>query len=869
METKNQSLESVINHWISKQPAWYSAALHVALQGELTPALIDALAVAACKESGIDPGIGSNITLTDYTKADLGSAGASLREVILESITAVSGINAISPDSRLSLAPSGITIVYGNNGSGKSGFSRIIRNACTSRSGSIEILSNVFEDNGKPSATFDARIDGAATRFSWKEGESPYPTFPEIAFFDSTCAAMEIEGKDNTILYVPEVVSSILRLPQIITAVATRIQQCENQLTDKLDTRTLPPDIRNSPKVAALLSCQSESEAIKLVDAALLNQQEEIRRATLPQLIATDPSTEIPKLDRRLAQIKGMRSRLVDLYQCCQKSFIQVYAKALDEFKQAEEAAKAASELASGSSLLEGFGGGVWKTLWEAAREYSDYFAYKGNAFPHLAQGSPCPLCQQPLSIEAISRLATFETYVNGIAEKNLTEKKRELGAIAIRFANAAAAVKSDRAGIGILSTDLARSGMDELIQWLAPIANVPDDNSLAQISELTQVAGTYVRAEIDELEKSLVTLRESQQSGSVENLKAELASLNSSAWIFANRDLLISDSARRELSLGLESVRRKINTRTITALVSTVSKVEVVERMQVAFAGEMKRLNAFGKQVAISTHARAGQEYQRITLEGANASTRQVLSEGEQKIVALAGFFALLDVIPGKSSVILDDPITSLDHLWRAAVAKRIVEEAKTRPVTIFTHEPMFCNAISELSTQQDVPVAYRTVQRRGATTGIVSEGLDWHACNVKQRISALRNTASTLRRRYNAGEFETDAALGKELCICYSDLRSTWERAVESVLLAGVVKRAERPIHTQQLRALSDITDEDIRIVDENMAKCSLLTNAHDDPFTTPDSFPSIQEFEADVKVLDQWRKMVETRRQQARKH
>ena len=48
--------------------------------------------------------------------------------------------------------------------------------------------------------------------------------------------------------------------------------------------------------------------------------------------------------------------------------------------------------------------------------------------------------------------------------------------------------------------------------------------------------------------------------------------------------------------------------------------------------------------------------------------------------------------------------------------------------------------------------------------------------------------------------------------------------------------------------------------------MTKCSLLTNAHDDPPAPPDELPTIQEFEADVDVLENWRKAIEMRRKKS---
>lgn len=869
MEEQKQSLESVINKWVENQPAWCSAALHIALQGAYTDKQVDALAYAACQAQGADLGIENTVELAPYQPEDLGGAGDSQRCVLLESITAESGINAIEQGSKLSAATSGITVVYGNNGSGKSGFSRIMRNSCTSRTGSSEILANVFEGNGAPSATYDAIVDGVPSSFTWKSGESDHPAFPEIAFFDAACAAMEVGDKDNEILYAPGVVSSLMNLPGIVSAVAARIQRRETELTKSITMGHAPQEYRSSARVSELLSCKTRVEAERLVSDAQLSPQEEKRRTELPKLIEADPDVEIPKLERRQAQLASMRKRLAELYQCCYPTFVEAYKSALGSVKQAEGAAKVAAELASNSSKLDGFGGDAWKTLWEAARSYSNGCVHTGSAFPKLPVGSLCPLCQQPLDGEALARMRSFEAYVTGVAENNLAERRKTLEALSSRFTVATDAVKADRATIGLLETAQAVTCMDSLMRELEPVEAVPDAATLAKLLSLTEQADTQARAEINALEQRLVLLRENQQSGSANKLRSELADLNSRSWIYASKDLLVEDAKKRELKASLEAVRRRCTTRQASALVSSASQVEIVERMQTAFVDELARLKAEGQHVAISTRVKSGQEYQRITLDGANATTHSVLSEGEQKIVALAGFFALLDVLPSNSTAVLDDPITSLDHQWRRIVAARIVEAARTRPVIVFTHEPMFCMEISEMSAEIGVEVAYRTVQRRGITTGIVMDELDWDASNVKQRVKQLRNKATDIKRRYKAREIKTDAELGRAVRDCYSDLRTTWERAVESVLLAGVVKRSQRPVHTQQMKHLSDIQDEDIRVVEENMTRCSLMTNAHDDPLVSPDAQPTIEGFEADVTVLEEWRNRIEGRRQASSKH
>src|SRR5207253_5189823 len=71
------------------------------------------------------------------------------------------------------------------------------------------------------------------------------------------------------------------------------------------------------------------------------------------------------------------------------------------------------------------------------------------------------------------------------------------------------------------------------------------------------------------------------------------------------------------------------------------------------------------------------GQLRHRPTFVGAmqRASLQQVLSEGEQTALGLAGFFTEVHFDESRSAIILDDPVSSLDHVRRDYVANRLAE--------------------------------------------------------------------------------------------------------------------------------------------------------------------------------------------------
>lgn len=155
MEQEQKPIYEQITDWLSRQPKWFSYALHASAVGEATDQIVEAIAQKACQENGLEVPFGDDAPLPkEFTEEDLLSLKSSEKTIVLDSITANKGVNALADDAELKLERDGITVVYGENGSGKSGFSRLIRNSCTSRAGATELLPNVFKATGPSVATY-------------------------------------------------------------------------------------------------------------------------------------------------------------------------------------------------------------------------------------------------------------------------------------------------------------------------------------------------------------------------------------------------------------------------------------------------------------------------------------------------------------------------------------------------------------------------------------------------------------------------------------------------------------------------------------------------------------------------------------------
>lgn len=79
-----------------------------------------------------------------------------------------------------------------------------------------------------------------------------------------------------------------------------------------------------------------------------------------------------------------------------------------------------------------------------------------------------------------------------------------------------------------------------------------------------------------------------------------------------------------------------------------------------------------------------------------------KIVSEGEARCLSIAAFFAELSTADDLSTILFDDPVSSLDHKWRRNVASRLVEEAKRRQVVVFTHDVVFLLALQRFADEK-----------------------------------------------------------------------------------------------------------------------------------------------------------------------
>jgi len=213
--------------WFSERPQWLQIAATCLLQqAELTDKDVSELATQ-CQDEAV--GKLFKITCSFPVSAFSQGAAGTLR---LCAISDVEGVNALAPRKPLEFGKGNLTVVYGNNGSGKSGYVRLLKHVCGARE--LETLHrNVYKlGSTAQNASISFEQDGASKTHTWS-GHGICDDLNSVDIFDSSFGKIFVSSEDE-VSYEPPVLSFFSSLILICEKVAAALDAKVNQHQSKM-----------------------------------------------------------------------------------------------------------------------------------------------------------------------------------------------------------------------------------------------------------------------------------------------------------------------------------------------------------------------------------------------------------------------------------------------------------------------------------------------------------------------------------------------------------------------------------------------------------------------------------------------------------
>ena len=855
MLTTSEELIRAIVEWSQSRPHWERCALRMLARSET----IGDREIALLADAAEHQAKGSLTKLDFVALEDFSSDSRATETVQIAGMSELTAVNAIADGSDIGFELAGITLVYGENGSGKSGYARILKAATRSRHKSV-ILTDVFSQPADPSAKLRVVHDAKPVELFWPSDQPDY--LARVSFYDSECATRYVTV-DTEVAYRPRAIALLDELAQLAGRVRQKLETRQALARDKtVELPTLPPDSSAAAFVQAL---SADTTSQELDEASELAADSDSQLIELQQRIANLDSDELEKKRSSLNQLANGLTLVEDRISLGRQVLSETGVAALRDAKSTAVAARRAADAAStalfSSEPVRGIGSESWRILWEAARRFSDEEAYPDQHFPALEdKESPgrCVLCHQELSDQARVRLRAFDEFVTADAERMANEARNTFETLGTELRNYDAYTTEVELALQLVQ----RAQEDAYAELNAELEIL--DNRRAKLLEALDSGAIEAeplppKAGLAAVRALEATLKTQQADLGAADLSAQLSSLRSRvAEIQGRKTLQASRTLVENRILGLQGVKvlddaiKLTDTTRLTRAAADFNRSHVGKAMKAQFAREASVLGLRRVRLA-DAGGRYGNLRHRSQLVDAIQSVplQDVLSEGEQSALGLAGFLTEVESDTSNSAVIFDDPVTSLDHVNQERVARRIVELAKRRQVVIFSHSIAFALDLKRAAKASSVAVAERYVRRTSSQVGEVVVGGPWAGKTVNQRRNEMEGRIASLKRTYNEGNLEV---YEEGVRSWYQDLRLVWELAIEEILLGPVQTRGSLELRPTNLKVLVQFTETDDLELQSAFTRCG-DRGSHVPSSQLNRSVPEISDLRAELDTMKEW--------------
>jgi len=652
------------------------------------------------------------------------------------------------------------TVVFGTNGSGKSSVCLALR-CLARRDAPSTLLPNIKRPNEPPKFTYRLAASDSDEQWSGSNGYGSH--YSEVAYFDGR-VAHDLVNHPAKLEQAVEVAPLGLESFTIAGRLLTELDRaCANELTQR-STAELEAfaALKKACKDLAFLSAKSEPL-----------EQERWLRALAPTEVTWDEDKDSKSLEGAERQLKELQDHrqpnkisLLEAQLQTLKSSRQVVRvqsarlKTLSTIDEKAIAAKRTSDTATRNGLLQAV-----LTSDEAEDAFLDLLKQADVIAPFAEKSESCPLCKQSLDEDAAKLFEQYrsllsETILAEIeaANKNLAKYKKGRNDILIKIEDWRAdnlkqwLPDQDSAGTNDIA-DRIRSALGAEEGQFEATAQFKVDvrQSRRMAAHLLRLISTTAKSieQIGEGEE-VIENKITEQTKTVRALKLrQFQSSQASA---------ISDYADAKSShVKLESKRNGAawqDKRTkLTQKLGAITEQLVKDGFEQALDAEYQAItsglgmNDFGVSIRMN---RAEQKILLLPKIG-GSDLSEVLSEGEQRLHAIAMFFA--EAMVRKPHVmVFDDPSVSFDYNYVDGVVERIIAYAMANndcQILVYTHNWEFFSkleaAIGKLNeaSAQSYSKTCLELQHCG-TTEPHTESIDNRKQKVIQKINGLDDQVS-----------------------------------------------------------------------------------------------------------------------------
>ena len=761
-------------------------------------------------------------------------------------LSEVRGVNALVPGAIIE-PHEGLTVLYGENGTGKTGYSRVFKALANSRTADM-ILGDIEADLAEAqTAKLEFKLGDDEHTLVW-QGDRGVSPFTRMSIFDSPAVSTHVD-EDLDYVYTPASLTLFNHVTAAIQGVASEIDAAISAL-DTGSSGLLSRFQRGSSIYPLIESLGASTDLPELKAKAKSGQAVEDELDGLTQAVAALRANTIG------AQITALKAeqRVLSQASADAKALLSFDAAAYNEALTQRVQLTAdyetfRSELFAAADL-PAEPDDTWSGFVEAGETYRQHLV---NLGAHDADR--CLYCRQPLLDPARDLLSRYSTYL----EDKISADIRTTDATLAEFKGQVAAVQANDMSqfVGeydgkedqpsyftqVHAIERARSGLASAVAEGSPAS--------LTIADVVTQPKIDVDAELATIEAGITTL-EAQQRNRTQALadkQTELVELKEAIELGKSWPLIEAHVKNAKEADQLKTLKRPMTSlsRAVTGLAKTASDQMINQSFDALFLEECDALRA--PTLKLQFVGREGRAHRRKVLSGKHKPSK-VLSEGEQKVLALADFLAEARLAGITAPVIFDDPVSSLDHRRINEVAQRIARLADDNQVIVFTHDILFTTTLLSLFEKSKRCVYFQITDEngKGQVTRASGPRID--------SLSAIKKRITDAIQAAKSQEGEVRDALVR---MAYSHVRAWCEVFTEEELLKGVTKRYRANVQMTTLANIDGAKLNEIgpKVMEIFEVACRYI-DGHSQPLVTLGVSPTLTGLEQQWAELQELKKL-----------
>lgn len=572
--------------------------------------------------------------------------------------------------------------------------------------------------------------------------------------------------------------------------------QITDQLTAEIARRNRENTFTNSfvapesPVSALVAALSGDSDLAELRRLAVFGETETARleevQRQIKDLQSKSVAEAIKQLEDAKRDIAALQKRLVESGTLLAEEKRTGYRAQLGTFADKARLVAAQGAESFKQDFFKGIGTPEWESFLAAAYALAQV---EHEMYP--LDDDPCLLCHRPLDAASAALIRRFWGFL-------ASEARREAEEASVQLDHSVQALKGLQLDFFSADTtvhaDLTRLN-PALAKQIGTLIAAMERDRTAVVSALEHAAGDIAPVSFEDfdgplaalliqIETDIARLKEENVDDALKALEAERITLRHRQvlkQLLPEAEKFVSDLAWAKTASA--APHRSLNSRPLTEKESELFSTVIAEGYRQRLADECMALDC-KLPLEFRTQGQRGQTVRSLSIKGGHRPDH-ILSEGEQRAVALADFLTEITLNPANAGIVLDDPVTSQDHQRKELIAHRLVAEARKRQVVVFTHDLVFLTMLHGAAAIEKVDGLTHWIERDGeGRPGQIS--LDDCPATTPQYRNTQKAQKTLVEAKSAAG-----SARVKLIQRGIAELRRTVEEIIPHYLLKQVVTR------------------------------------------------------------------------------